>query len=342
MPVVPCVRTARERGEEVRAAIAERDLLDHGHEITVEDGWLYIPITDPEAVTEDRESYEVVEREVETRRTRRTPADILGFSPTYERLGDVVLLTEEDPERAAAIAEAVIASDLPVETVLRRASKVAGEHRTREWELLAGESTETTYREYGCEYRLDVREIYFSPRLATDRHLVAERVSAGERAIDMFAGVGPFVVPFAKRGAQVVGVDLNPAAIAYLGENAYRNGVADRVRAIEGDVREVAPEFENWADRLVMNLPHSAAEFLDAAVELASKECVIHYYDIQHESAPFEPGEEAIAAAAKRAGYRTTIEKRRRVRSYAPHELNVRLDARLRRPHGSEEDRNPN
>jgi tRNA (guanine37-N1)-methyltransferase len=103
------------------------------------------------------------------------------------------------------------------------------------------------------------------------------------------------------------------------------------VRAIEGDVREVAPEFENWADRLVMNLPHSAAEFLDTAVRLAGKECVVHFYDIQHESAPFEPGEKGIAAAAERAGYETTIETRRRVRSYAPHELNVRIDARLRR-----------
>ena len=330
MPVMPCVRAARERGEEVRAAIAERGLLDHGYEISVEDDWLYIPIADPEAVAENCEGYEVVEREVETRRTQRTPADILGFSPTYERLGDVVLLTEDDPDRAGEIAEAVLASDLPVKTVLRRASKVAGEHRTREWELLAGESTETTYREYGCEYRLDVREVYFSPRLATDRHLVAERVSAGERAIDMFAGVGPFVVPFAKRGAQVVGVDLNPAAIAYLEENARRNGIADRVRAIEGDVREVASEFEDRADRLVMNLPHSAAEFLDTAVKLAGEDCAIHYYDIQHESTPFEPGEEAIATAASRAGYEATIEGRRRVRSYAPHELNVRLDARLR------------
>jgi tRNA (guanine37-N1)-methyltransferase len=328
MPVVPCVRAARERGEEIRADLAERGLFDHGHEIAAEDGWLYVPVTDREAVAEE---YEIAEREVPIRRRQRTPADILGFAPTYERLGDVVLLTEDDPERAEAIAAAVVASDLPVKTVLRRASKVEGEHRTREWELLAGEGTETTYREYGCEYRLDVREVYFSPRLATDRHLVAENVVEGERAIDMFAGVGPFVIPFAKRGAEVVGVDLNPAAIAYLRENARRNGVAERVRAIEGDVREAATGFEDEADRLVMNLPHGVADFLDTAVGLAGEECVIHYYDIQHESDPFGPGERAIEAAAKRANYEATIETRRRVRSYAPHELNVRLDARLER-----------
>lgn len=322
------MRVPRERGETVRRDLAERGYFDHGHEITVEDGWLYLPVTDPETLAEE---YEVTERDVSTRRTQRTPADILGYSPTYERLGDVVLLTEDDLERAREIADAVMASDLPVKTVARRASKVKGEHRTRDWEVLAGNGTETTYREYGCAYRLDVRDVYFSPRLATDRHLVADGVSEDERAIDMFAGVGPFVVPFAKRGADVVGIDLNPAAVSYLRENARRNGVEDRVRAIEGDVREVAPEYEGWADRLVMNLPHSTDRFLDAATTLAGTDCVIHYYDIRPESEPFEPGENAIERAATEAGYEVTIEARRRVRSYAPHELNVRIDAHLRR-----------
>ena len=331
MPGVPCVRVPREEGEAVRTALAERGLLDHGHEIRVADGWLYVPITDPEALdTEPIDGYEITERDLATRRTQRTPADVLGFSPTYERLGDVVLLTQDDADRAREIADAVMASDLPVRTVVRRASKVKGAHRTRDWELLVGENTETTYREYGCEYRLDVLEVYFSPRLATDRHLVSEGVSEGERAFDMFAGVGPFAIPFAKRGAAVVGVDLNPEAIQYLRENARRNGVTDRVTAIEGDVREVATEYESWADRIVMNLPHSAGDFLDTATRLASDDCVLHYYDIQHDADPFGPGEEAIEQAATEAGYEATIETRRRVRSYAPHELNVRLDARLR------------
>jgi len=328
---VPCVRVPREEGEAVRTALAERGLFDHGHEIRVEEGWLYVPVTDPDPALDAVDGYEITERDLATRRTQRTPADVLGSEPTYERLGDVVLLTEDDPERAREIADAVMASDLPVTTVVRRASKVKGEYRTRDWELLVGENTETVYREYGCEYRLDVREVYFSPRLATDRHLVSEGVSEGERAIDMFAGVGPFVVPFAKRGAEVVGIDLNPVAIRYLRENARRNGVADRVTAIEGNVREVATEFENWADRIVMNLPHSAGDFLDRATCLAGDECVLHYYDIQHDSDPFGPGEQAIERAARAVGYETSIESQRRVRSYAPHELNVRLDARLRR-----------
>jgi tRNA (guanine37-N1)-methyltransferase len=143
----------------------------------------------------------------------------------------------------------------------------------------------------------------------------------------MFAGVGPFVIPFADRGVDVVGVDINETAVEYLRENARRNGVEGRVTAICADVREVAPEYENWADRIVMNLPHSADDFLDAAVTIAGDDCLVHYYDIQHEDDPFGPGERAIRAAA--TGYEVTIENRREVRSYAPHEENVVLDVRL-------------
>ncbi|NEU59255.1 class I SAM-dependent methyltransferase family protein [Halorussus sp. MSC15.2] len=334
----PCVRVERERGEETRQRLAEAGLLADEFQIEVGDGHLYLPVTDADAVPAE---LEVVTRSVGERDTPETPTDLLGFEPTYERLGDIVILDEDDPATAREIADAVMASDLPVETVVNRASKVKGELRVRDWEVLVGDGTETVHREYGCEFLLDVAEVYFSPRLATERNRVAEQVEAGERAFDMFAGVGPFVVPFAKRDAEVVGVDLNERAVEYLRENARRNGVADRVTAIQGDVRdvvsgssdgggEVASDYADWADRVVMNLPHSADEFLDTAVELAGDDCVVHYYDIQHEDDPFGPGEAAIRAAAE-PEYEVEVETRHVVRSYAPHELNVCLDVRLSR-----------
>jgi len=339
----PCVRVPREDGEATRRALAEADLVDAEREITGEDGWLYLPVSDPAAVPE---GYEVVDHAVPTRDTQDAPADLLGFEPSYERLGDVVILDEDDPGRARAVAEAVVASDLPVETVLNKASKVKGQERVRDWAVLVGEDTETVHREYGCEYALDLAAVYFSPRLATERYRVAEQVQSGEHAFDMFAGVGPFVVPFAKRGATCVGVDVNGRAVEYLRENAERNGVADRVTAIEGDVRnvvsgtsdersesdgvrEAAPDYEGWADRVVMNLPHSADAFLDAAVTVAGEDCTLHYYDIQHEDDPFGPGESAIREAAE-PHYDVSVQTGHVVRSYAPHELNVCLDVRLR------------
>jgi tRNA (guanine37-N1)-methyltransferase len=322
---VPCVRVAREDGERTREALADRGLLDHDHEITVADGWLYAPVLDPDAVPEE---YTIEKHDVPARETRTLPADLLGFDPSYERLGDIVLLREDDAERARQVADAVMDSSIPAKTVLNRASKIEGEFRTREWDVLAGQSTETIHREYGYAFALDVADVYFSPRLATERHRVIQQAAAGERIVDMFAGVGPFVVPFAGRGTDVIAVDRNPTAIEYLQGNARRNDVDDRTEAIEGDVREVAAGIEGGADRIVMNLPHSADQFLDTAIDLAGEECVLHYYDIQHEDDPYGPGERAIRAAAEE--YEVAVETRHTVRSYAPHELNVCLDVRLR------------
>jgi tRNA (guanine37-N1)-methyltransferase len=335
-----CVRVPREAGEETRRELAAAGLLDDDHEIVVDGESIYIPVTDPTAAAEafaagvdtDADTdVVVVERTTPERDAPVTPADLLGFEPSHERLGDVAIVDEDDPDRARRIADAIVESDLPVETVLNRASKVKGELRVRDWDVLAGAGTETVHREYGHEFHLDVATVYFSPRLATERHRVVSQVRPGEHVFDMFAGVGPFAVPTASRDATVVGVDLNEHAVAYLRENARRNGVADRVTAIHGDVRDVAGDYAGWADRVVMNLPHSADEFLDTAVSLAGEECVLHYYDVQHEDDPFGPGTEAIRAAAEPAGYRVDVETERVVRSYAPHEVNVCLDVRLTR-----------
>jgi len=341
---VPSVAVAREAGEATRTALAEAGALDDDHEIAIEDGRLYIPVTDADAAADAVAALdcdtEMTTHDLPVRQGIQTPADILGFEPSVERIGDIVVIDEDDPDRAATIGEAVIDADLPARSVLNRASKIKGELRVRDWEVVAVDNdaavgddltpTETVHREYGHEFCLDLAAVYFSPRLATERHRVVEQIEPDEQVLDMFAGVGPFAIPAASRGASAVAVDLNETAVGYCRENARRNGVVDAVTAVAGDVRGVADDYDGWADRLVMNLPHSANEFVATAVELAGEECVLHYYDIQHEDDPFGPGIEAIKSAAEPA-YTVSVETQHIVRSYAPHELNVCLDVRLRR-----------
>ena len=322
---VPCVRVPREQGESVRQALADIDALAKEFKIEATDEWVYIPIT---AENEIPETYDIVSRTPERRTQQTLPHDLLSYEPSYERLGHIGLIDEEDPERAQAIADALIASDIPLTGVLNRQSNIRGDYRIREWDQLAGETTETRHREFGAEFIVDVTKTYFSPRLATERHRVIQQVTAGERVLDMFAGVGPFIIPMAMRGAEVVGVDMNEAAITYLKKNADVNDVAERVEAIHGDVREVAASYPGWADRIIMNLPHSADDFLPNAGIVASDSCRLHYYDIQHEDAPFEPGEKAIRSALGDE-YQVVVDNRHVVRSYAPHEVNICLDVDL-------------
>src|SRR6056297_1406436 len=104
----PCVRVERERGEETRRDLAEANLLRDDREIVVEDGWLYVPVADPEAVPG---AFEVVDHDVPRRETQTMPADLLGEEPSYERLGDIVIVDEDAPDRAREVADAIVASD---------------------------------------------------------------------------------------------------------------------------------------------------------------------------------------------------------------------------------------
>jgi len=199
---VPSVAVAREAGEATRTALAEAGALDDDHEIAVEDGRLYIPVTDADAAADAVAALdcdtEMTTYDLPVRQGVRTPADILGFEPSVERIGDIVVIDEDDPDRAATIGEAVIDADLPARSVLNRASKIKGELRVRDWEVVAVDDaaagndltpTETVHREYGHEFCLDLASVYFSPRLATERHRVVEQIEPDEQVLDMFAGV---------------------------------------------------------------------------------------------------------------------------------------------------------
>jgi hypothetical protein len=137
MPV-PCVRVEREDGEATRQRLAQQGLLDRDHEITSADGALYIPVSDPDAVPSE---YTVIAHDPPRRETQTTPADRLDFDPSYERLGEVVIIDEDDPDRARALADALCESAIPTKTVLNRASKIRGTERVRDWEILVGEET---------------------------------------------------------------------------------------------------------------------------------------------------------------------------------------------------------
>ncbi|MFB6266100.1 MAG: SAM-dependent methyltransferase, partial [Halodesulfurarchaeum sp.] len=180
MPV-PCVRVPREEGEATRQRLEEANLLSETHDVGSDGDWLYIPIADPDAAPSD---LDVVPFDAPERDTQTMPSDLLSFEPSYERLGDIVIVDEDDAERAAAIAAAIMESDIPAKTVVNKASKVKGETRVRDWEVLAGDGTETVHREYGTAFALDLAEVYFSPRLATERHRVVEQVETGEHAFD--------------------------------------------------------------------------------------------------------------------------------------------------------------
>lgn len=68
-----------------------------------------------------------------------------------------------------------------------------------------------------------------------------ELVRGGERMLDIGTGSGILAIAALKLGAAgAEGVDIDPVAVRTAGENAARNGVADRLAVLVGDLSEKA------------------------------------------------------------------------------------------------------
>ena len=74
---------------------------------------------------------------------------------------------------------------------------------------------------------------------------------------DIATGAGPLAVTLAHelRAARVVATDIDPGALALAGENAARNGVAERVELRSGDLLGAVGPDQQF-DVLVANLPY--------------------------------------------------------------------------------------
>ncbi len=111
---------------------------------------------------------------------------------------------------------------------------------------------------------------------------MASLVQLGETVVDLFAGVGPFSVLIAKRNpsVKVYAIDLNPDAVELLKVNIRVNRVENRIYPMLGDARQLAAtKLKGTADRVIMNLPETAIDFVDAACQVIKPQGgVVHFY----------------------------------------------------------------
>ena len=331
-----CIKVPKKKGETLRRMLLDLDILDSSLKIGSDKSFLYLPLSREPAPTELEclpEESELIDFDFELQQKKPVPENLLGFSPSYEVIGDIALLEDADLDRrkASRIADALLRTQPNIKTVLKPLTPVIGEFRVREFEVIAGEPrTETIHREYGCRYKVDLAKAYFTPRLSTERSRILSWVKEGNTVVDMFAGVGPCSILLAKskKPSKVIAIDKNPEAVRYLKENIALNSVKN-IKAIEGDAREEAKKFAGTADHVIMNLPHNAYEFLDSAVLLTKPGGIIHYYGITPEDDLFESSIKLIWEAAERAGRHVEVLEKRIVRSYAPYQYNICIEVRI-------------
>ena len=285
-----CLAVPKREAEERRRRLLEEGLLDRRYKPRPEGEIVLFPVTE-EVAGAIRCDFEAVPERAEL--------------PRHELVGGIAIMQENDPEGA----ERLLASRPSLETVLFPAGPVEGEYRTRRFAVLAGApSTHTRVTEYGFSFDVDLALAYFSARLSTERQRVLETMAEGERVLDMFAGVGPFAITLSRRAGLVVAADLNPAAVHLLVHNIALNRATNVIPTL-ADAGHLARLGFAPFDRIVMNLPLAAPEFLATAAALCRDGGMIHLYALEEREGEFLPLIRAVTRGE-------VVE--RQVRTYSP------------------------
>jgi tRNA (guanine37-N1)-methyltransferase len=251
--------------------------------------------------------------------------DLLGSTAIIEFRGSRVMARRE--------ALRLMKFDNRVKTVLIKAGPVAGRYRTRKLSYLAGiRRYNVEYRENGCRFRFDPRKTFFSSRLSFERSRILNLAEDGEDVCVMFAGAGPFAIELGKRfrGSMITAIEENPASFRYMEENIALNRTKN-VIPVKGDVKKMAKDYKDSADRIIMPLPWSSLEFLDEAFLVAKKSATVHIY-IFGKTTGLEAGSwKKITAHARRHRYTARKLFTRAVRTYSATESEIVIDYRIRK-----------
>jgi len=349
-----CIKVTKINGEKTIILTNKLGIINRKLEIRKNGNYIYIPIIQQPKekeismlkaqVPDFQIAANVFTKKKQQRKTlaevleNRLPPHLLASLPrALDIVGDIAII-EISPELKAhesLIGEAILTIHKNVRTVLAKVGAVRGTYRLREFEVISGEHrTDTIHKEYGCKYHVDIAKAYFSPRLSQEHNRIASLVKKSETVVDLFAGVGPFSVLIAKNNAdaKVYAVDINPDAIKFLKRNIRINRVENRVTPIIGNARQAIEErLLGVADRVIMNLPEKALEFVDTACKaIKPAGGMVHYYAFIRLPGSLENVQLRFSEAVEKTGRKVdTFLFAKTIRETAPYEWQVVLDAHI-------------
>ena len=327
--------------EKIRRFLIQHSYLIKDLELIKENGKIYFPVREIGNIPLKQDLYQVSERNFKEVKIIPTsykdlislPKDLQKELPTsYDIIGKIALikLNKELLKNKKEIGDALLRVNKSLETVCL-VNPVRGELRTRAIEIIAGKKqTKTIYFEYGSKFIIDIKKVYFSPRLANERKRVSNLVHKGEIIVDMFAGVAPFSIIIGKFSNPkiIYTVDKNKEAVEFAKTNIKINNLLDKIEVICLDAKNIESIFtnkDNKADRIIMNLPFSAHMYFENALKIAANKCIIHYYDIL-KIEDIKQRKNYLIEIAKKMNFKLEKMVIHKIKTYAPREFYIGID----------------
>ncbi|KAG8969892.1 tRNA(m(1)G37)methyltransferase [Tulasnella sp. 419] len=196
------------------------------------------------------------------------PSDLCETTPTsFTTTGHIghFNIREEFLPYKFLIGQVILDKNRTLRTVVNKLDTIDTEFRVFRMEVIAGEEDfNVVLNESGCSFAFDFSKVYWNSRLQNEHLRLINLFQPGEVIADVFAGIGPFAVPSAKKGCLVLGNDLNPDSSQSMEQNAIRNKVQNWIRISNSDGRDFIRRaaVEIWENPFPANLekPKSAKE----------------------------------------------------------------------------------
>lgn len=337
-----CIKIIKQNANEVRKILAKTDQINRRYKLDTDDEFVYIPLIDEydNKINDDlkmnypiniidhtfKESKYKAKSFMDYLNNKIDPSKVEDIRKSFDIIGNIVIL-EIPPEledEKYNIADAVL-KFTKRRSIYYKKSNIQGIMRTRQLEFLAGvDDLETIHKEHGIRFKLNPTLVYFSPRLATERARIVNNVKEGEVIIDFFAGIGSFPISIAhKKDATIYSVDINPEAYYYVQENMKLNKLKGRVIPKLGDINDVIIDLP-LADRILMNLPGTAKDFLPLAIDHMKVGGILNYYE-------FASDYDTVIKHVKDAAYPRSINvlNMRKVKSQSPGVWHIAADIEI-------------
>ncbi|MEM3370690.1 MAG: class I SAM-dependent methyltransferase family protein [Candidatus Woesearchaeota archaeon] len=256
---------------------------------------------------------------------------------SFDIVGDIAIFSdmpEELKNKEKIIGSTMLENFKNIRVVAKKVREYSGEYRTPKLKIIAGEKRkETTYKENGCTFKLDVEKVYFSPRLAEERKRIAGLVTEGEKVLVMFSGCAPYPLIISKnsKAESIYGIEKNPTAHRYALKNVEINK-AKNVFLILGDARDEAFRLAGEGlkfDRIIMPLPKDSGSFLDACFAVAKPGTIVHFYSFMKEEEIPKPAVSLIREEANKLGVSVKILGWNKCGHYAPGRFRVCIDFKI-------------
>eukprot|EP00794_Sanderia_malayensis_P002973 gene2973-3426_t len=247
----------------------------------------------------------------------------IEVTTAFETIGHIAHLNLRDSQLPYKniIGQVILDKNPCIKTVVNKTNSIDEVFRFFRMELIAGEEKMyASLKEHDCRFEFDFSKVYWNSRLQTEHKRIIDMLSGEDIVCDVFAGVGPFAIPAAKKGCKVYANDLNPESYKALMHNAKINKVEKNLFAYNMDGRDFLRDFfvnksRNELDALkakenqpklhvIMNLPAIAVEFLDVFRELLEmsipvKSTKIYCYCFTKSETPSEHAREKVEEILK-------------------------------------------